>query len=71
MYLFRISLKPTDVWGPFYGRRKSLKPIYVVAETGDAAIRYAEEYKRPGLSIKSVSRLAEQLGDHMFSSGGV
>lgn len=69
MYLFKISLQPIDVWSPFYAKslKGKLKPIYVVADTKDAAISYANSYIRSGLTVKSVSRLAKQLGTNMFS----
>ena len=67
-YLFRVALKPTDVWSRYYG--KKLKPIYVVQPNKEAATKYAESHLKAGISISSVSLLAEQYGGCMFGTAG-
>lgn len=65
MNLYRLSLKPTDVFSRFYS--KKIPPIYLVAETKDAAFRVAEKHLKDGLSVKSISVLGVALGDRIFS----
>jgi hypothetical protein len=63
-YLFRITVKPTDAWSRFSG--KKLKPFYVVSTNKVAAKEYAEQHLKDGLSVKTVSLLGEQYGGNMF-----
>lgn len=65
MYLFRVSLQADSVWSKW--SHKKVPPLYVVAETKDASLRYVETYLRDGLKPKSVTKLAGQLGTYMYS----
>lgn len=67
-YLYKVSLKATDSWSRY--THKKLRPIYVVQSTKEDAKVYAERHLREGLSVKSVSLLAEQYGGCMFGSAG-
>ena len=62
-YLYRISTKRTDVWS-----RKEPKPVYFVAESKEAAAKWAVENLAEGLSAAKVTRLARQIGGTVFAA---
>jgi hypothetical protein len=62
MYLFRISTERGSVW-----TRIKPKPIYVVAQSKDAAYILAREKIVSDLSIKSVSCLGTQVAASIFT----
>lgn len=64
-YLFRISLKPSDVWSKYYS--KTIKPVYFVAATKEETTKWAEENLESGLSIRSISMIARQLAPRVYT----
>jgi hypothetical protein len=62
-YLYRITTKQTDVWST-----KDPKPVYFVAESKEAAWKWATANLQSGLSVAKVTRLAVQVGGHVFTA---
>ncbi len=61
-YLFRISTKCTDVWS-----RSTPKPVYVVCESKEDAIKFAEDRLNKGLVASKITRLGEQIATSIFT----
>lgn len=61
-YLYRISTKRTNVWS-----NKDPKPVYFVADSKEAAEAWAVANLASGLSVAKITRLARQIGGHVFS----
>lgn len=61
-YLYRISTKQTDVWS-----RVTPKPVYFVASSKQEAAAWAVENLAKGLSVSKITRLARQVGGHIFT----
>ena len=66
MYLFRVGVKPTDVFSRYYN--KKLKPFYVVQADKQSAINYVSSHLKSGLSITNVAKLGDQLATYMYHS---
>ena len=62
-YLYRITTKKTDVWS-----KKDPKSVYFVADSKEAAEKWAAENLQRGLSVAKVTRLAVQVGGHVFTA---
>lgn len=62
-YLYRITTKKTDVWS-----KKEPKPVYFVAESKEQAEQWAAKNLQEGLSVAKVTRLAVQVGGHVFTA---
>ena len=60
-YLYRISTKRTDVWS-----NKNPKPIYFVAGSKESVEAWAVANLSNGLSVSKITRLARQVGGHVF-----
>ena len=60
-YLYRISTKKADVWS-----NADPKPVYFVAASKEAAEKWATESLKSGLAVHRVTRLARQVGGHVF-----
>lgn len=63
MYLYKISTKQTDVWSS-----KEPKPVYFVADSKETAEKWAVANLASGLSVAKVTRLARQIGGHVFAA---
>jgi hypothetical protein len=61
-YLYRITTKKTDVWS-----NEKPKPLYFVASSKDVAEKWANENLVNGLTVSKITRLARQLGGHVFA----
>lgn len=62
-YLYRITTKKTDVWS-----KKEPKSVYFVADSKEVAEKWAAENLQRGLSVAKVTRLAVQVGGHVFTA---
>ena len=60
-YLYRISTKQDSVWS-----RAKAKPVYFVARSKEEAATWAKGHLAQGLTVASVTRLAEQVGGTVF-----
>jgi len=59
-YLWRVSIVPRYPWDT------KPKPVYAVAETKPAVIKYVERHLRIG-TVGKVAKLGEALGAKMFN----
>ncbi len=62
-YLYKISTKRSDVWSSI-----TPKPVYFVAESKEQAYEWATKNISSGLSIAKITRLAVQVGVHVFAA---
>jgi hypothetical protein len=62
-YLYRITTKKTDVWS-----NKTPKPVYFVADSKEQVERWANANLQSGLSTAKITRLAVQVGGHVFTA---
>ena len=61
MNLYKISTKKTSAWG-----RVTPKPLYVISEDKDRAVKYAQDKLIDGIAVKSVSYLGSCVSGVMF-----
>jgi hypothetical protein len=62
-YLYRITTKKSDVWST-----KTPKPVYFISESKEQAEQWANANLQSGLSVAKVTRLAVQVGGHVFTA---
>jgi len=64
-YLFRVSLKPANVWSALYGSK--VKPMYFVSTDKEGVKKWAEINIKKDLTVVSITKLALQLAPHVYT----